>query len=118
MDGGPSFQVEVTVPAEGHAVVAPAGELDLHATPQFKEVLLQVISDGALRVVVDLGEVTFIDSTALGVLISGVMRLRGADGSLDVVCPNERIRRIFEISGLDHVFDVYGGPRKALSATR
>jgi anti-sigma B factor antagonist len=118
MDGRPSFRVELTVPAEGHAAVALAGELDVHTAPQFKEALLHVIDDGALRVVVDLSEVTFIDSTALGVLIGGVTRLRAAGGSLDIVCPDEKIRHIFEISGLNNVFDIYGGPQKALSGTR
>ena len=64
---------------------------------------------------VDLAAVTFIDSTALGVLIGAAKRLQATDGSLAIVCLNEKIRRLFEIGGLDRVFAIYESRDEALS---
>ena len=52
-------------------------------------------------------DVTFIDSTALGVLVSGAKRVRPRNGNLDIVCTDENIIRIFEITGLDRIFGIY-----------
>ena len=112
------LRVKLTAPAEGLALVALAGELDLHTASTFKEALLQATDIGPRRVVVDLSEVTFIDSTALGVLIGGAARLQAADGMLDIVCPSDKIRRIFKISGLSHVFAIYDSSEEALSRAR
>ena len=110
-----SLRVELTVSDEGRHAILLAGELDLHTASQFREALGEAIDDGVRRLVVDLSEVTFIDSTALGVLMGGVARLRLVDGSLDVVCPNEKIRRIFEVTGLDQVLAISAGPEEMLS---
>jgi anti-sigma B factor antagonist len=95
-------------------VVAPAGELDLYTCPEFKEELLRVISAGAQHVVVDLSFTTFVDSTALGVLLRGVERLKAVDGRLSVVCPDENILRVFEVTGLHRVFAIHGSRAEAL----
>ncbi len=93
------------------------GEIDIYSAPQFKEVLVNGIEDGAKRVIVDLTEVTFIDSTALGVLVSGAKRVRPRNGTLDIVCSDENIIRIFEITGLDRIFGIYPSRSEALQAS-
>ena len=108
------FRAVLTIPAEGRPEVALAGELDVHAASQFREALLRAMEGGAVRVVVDLSRVTFIDSTALGVLVGGVTQLRTVNGTLDVICPNQEIRRIFEVTGLDHVLAIYASSQDAL----
>jgi len=117
MTDGPQFAVALERPSRDVAVVVLAGEVDLYTAPRFKDVLLQAIDDGAVHVVVDLADVTFIDSTALGVLVSGGKRLYKRSGSLDIGCPDEKIRRILEITGLDTVFGVYPTRREALGAS-
>jgi anti-sigma B factor antagonist len=117
MADGPQFAVALERPADDVAVVVLAGEVDLYTAPRFKDVLLQAIDDGALRVVVDLAGVTFIDSTALGVLVSGGKRLNRRSGSLAIGCPDEKIRRILEITGLDTVFGVYPTREEALEGS-
>ena len=57
--------------------------------------------------IVDFTDTTFIDSTTLGVLVSGVKRLRTKDGELSIVCSDRNITKIFEITGLDRVFTIY-----------
>ncbi len=110
-----SLDTEIIGPQE--YVISLAGEVDLYTCPEFKEELLRVADEGAVHVIVDLTQTTFIDSTALGVLLRGVERLRRHDGGrLSVVCPDANIRRIFELTGLDRVFGVYGSRSQALAA--
>jgi anti-sigma B factor antagonist len=98
----------------GAAVIALSGELDLYTCPEFKEELLRVVGDGATLVVVDLTQTTFIDSTALGVLIRGVERLKMNHGRLVVACPDPNIVKVFEVTGLNRVFLVVGSRDEAL----
>jgi anti-sigma B factor antagonist len=96
-------------------VIALGGEVDLYTAPEFKQQLLEVIRQGAKDVVVDFSDTTFIDSTTLGVLVGGVKRLRTNDGRLSLVCSDRNITKIFEITGLDRVFTIYGSRDEALS---
>ena len=88
-------------------IISLSGEVDLYAAPEFRQRLLQLIGDGARQVIVDLSETTFIDSTALGVLVEGVKRLRPNGGQLSLVCSDRNITRTFEVTGLDRVFTIY-----------
>jgi anti-sigma B factor antagonist len=97
------------------AVIALSGELDLYTCPEFKDELLRVIRGGATLVAVDLTQTTFIDSTALGVLIRGVERLKINDGRLVVACSDPNIVKVFEVTGLDRVFSVVGSREEALA---
>ncbi|HEV2999461.1 MAG TPA: STAS domain-containing protein [Solirubrobacteraceae bacterium] len=91
---------------EGRHVVAVRGEIDLFTAPELKKTLQEAIEGGATRVVVDLSETTFLDSTALGVLIGTVKRLRSRDGSLVIVNTDANIAKTFEITGLDQIFTI------------
>jgi anti-sigma B factor antagonist len=95
-------------------VIELGGEVDLYTAPDLKERLLGVIQDGKKRIIVDLSQTTFIDSTTLGVLIGAVRRLRPTGGSLALVCTDENIRKIFEITGLDRVFPIATTREEAL----
>jgi anti-sigma B factor antagonist len=117
MEDRPQFRVDHLKPSESVAVVDVEGEVDIYSAPQFKEVLLQGIEEGASRIIVDLAKVTFIDSTALGVLVSGAKRVRPQNGTLDIVCADDNITRIFEITGLDRIFGIYPTREDALSVT-
>ena len=67
---------------------------------------------------VDLGRVEFLDSTGLGVLVGAHRRLRANAGSLTLVCPHERLLKIFRITGLDSVFEIHKSIESATSGTR
>jgi anti-sigma B factor antagonist len=97
------------------AVIALTGEVDLYTCPEFKQELLRVIDDGAMLVAVDLTTTTFVDSTALGVLLRGVERLRKKGGRLTVVCIDANMTKIFEVTGLDRVFSIYRTRDEALA---
>jgi anti-sigma B factor antagonist len=96
-------------------VIELGGEIDLYTAPEFKERMGEIIEEGKTRVVVDLSQATFIDSTTLGVLVGGVKRLRPAGGSLALVCTDENITKIFEITGLDRVFPIHASRDEALA---
>ncbi|HKP90650.1 MAG TPA: STAS domain-containing protein [Thermoleophilaceae bacterium] len=104
-----------SIDAETH-VIELGGEVDLYTAPEFKERLVQVIEDGKKQLVVDLSKATFIDSTTLGVLVGGVKRLRPSGGSLALVCTDQNISKIFEITGLDRVFPIHGSREEALQS--
>jgi anti-sigma B factor antagonist len=97
-------------------VIELGGEIDLYTAPEFKERMVELIEDGKKRIVVDLSSATFIDSTTLGVLVGGVKRLRPAGGSLALVCTDQNITKIFEITGLDRVFPIHASRDDALAA--
>jgi anti-sigma B factor antagonist len=96
-------------------VVKLAGELDLYNATQVREALAEAASDSPQRVVVDLGEVEFIDSTALGVLIEARTRLNNRRAFL-LAAPGLETRRALEISGLDRHFSVHDSVSEALLA--
>jgi anti-sigma B factor antagonist len=85
-------------------VIVVVGEIDVATAPQLREALHGVIAQGHATVVLDLLGVTFLDSTALGVLVGGLKRCRELDGELHIVVTDARIRKIFEITGLNKIF--------------
>jgi anti-sigma B factor antagonist len=102
-----NFSLTTETTDAGASVIALNGEVDLYTAPELKDELVRVVDGGATAVVVDLTNATFIDSTTLGVLISGVKRLRPSGGSLELVVTDKNIRKIFEITGLDRVFTLH-----------
>ncbi len=110
------FSVKTDEVQNGVHVIALTGEVDLYTAPEFKQELLRVIGEGAKQVVVDFSDTTFIDSTTLGVLVGGVKRLRPEGGQLSLICSDRNIVKIFEITGLDRVFTIYGTRDEALAA--
>ncbi len=92
---------------DGWAVVAVQGEVDVATAPRLREQLIDLVSNGGTRIVVDLERVDFIDSTGLGVLIGARKRVRTHDGDVKLVCTEPRIVKVFEITGLDQVFQIH-----------
>jgi anti-sigma B factor antagonist len=82
-------------------VVNVYGELDVATSPELRELLIGLVSDGSSRLVIDLDGVDFLDSTGLGTIISALKRARTHGGDLRLVCTQARIMRMFEITGLD-----------------
>lgn len=97
-------------------VVAVRGEIDLFTAPELKQKLTDSIEGGKTRIVVDLTDTTFLDSTALGVLIGAVKRLRTRDGALVIVNSDQNIAKTFEITGLDQIFTIVAERDAAIAA--
>jgi len=97
-------------------VVHVAGEIDVYTAPLLREQLDEHISAGHDDLVVDLGGVSFMASTGLGVLVGRLKLVRAANGTLRLVCSSERILSVFSITGLDKVFQIFPSVDDALSA--
>jgi anti-sigma B factor antagonist len=102
----PEFAITEQGSEAGHHVIAARGEIDLFTAPELKQVLTDAIEGGERRIAIDLSEVSFLDSTALGVLIGAVKRLRSRDGVLTIVNTDPNIAKTFEITGLDQIFTI------------
>ena len=106
---------EDALPGGAH-VVAVAGEVDIFTAPELKRAIGSAIDAGATEVVVDLTETRFLDSTALGVLIGAVKRLRPLDGRLVIVNTEPSTTKTFEITGLDQIFSIVPTRDDAIAA--
>ena len=113
LDRNPVLGVEEV---NGARVVRLAGELDLYNANVVRDSLLEATDDGAPeRIVVDLSEVEFMDSTTLGVLIEARTKLANRKGFL-LAAPGLETRRALQISGLDRHFSVHDTVDEALKA--
>lgn len=99
--------LEVDDSRQPFTVLAVKGEVDVYTAPRLREKLVELVSQGNRQVVVDLEGVDFLDSTGLGVLVGGLKRLRSQDGDLTLVCTQQRILKVFEITGLTKVFSIF-----------
>lgn len=96
-----TVRVEQLKGAAGWSVASVAGELDVATAPKLREQLLAGIAEHGPRLVLDLSDVGFLDSTGLGVIVGVLKRVRSLGGDLRLVCPGENVRRVFEITALD-----------------
>lgn len=99
----------------GRTVVAVGGEIDVYTAPKLRDTITELVAAGAYRIVIDLEAVEFLDSTGLGVLVGGLKKVRVHDGSLELVCTQERLLKIFKITGLAKVFVIHDSVDAALS---
>ena len=116
MVGSEHCRIDVERPSDGLAIVGVVGDADLYSAPELRDRLTELLDDGARRVVVDLSETTFVDSMTLGVLLGSMKRLSTAGGRLELVVSRPDIRRIFEITMLDRVFELHGTREQALES--
>src|SRR5215813_8121603 len=95
-----------------------AGEIDVYTAPRLRELLIDLVNKNNYQLVVNMEKVEFLDSTGLGVLVGGLKRVRAHDGSLDLVCTQERILKIFRITGLTKVFGIHETVDLAIAAKK
>lgn len=90
-----------------HTIVAVAGDIDVYTAPPLRETLVNQLGRERYHLIVDMTKVSFLDSTGLGVLVGCLKRVRAHEGSLLLVCSEERILKVFKITGLTHVFPIF-----------
>jgi anti-sigma B factor antagonist len=88
-------------------VVTVSGEVDMATGPTLRDDLLGVLARGNHRVVLDLSNVTFMDSSGLGALLGGHRRARLLGGEVRLAAPSERVLEILRLTNLDRVFPLY-----------
>ena len=100
------FSIKTAEVGRNAFVITLTGEADLHTAPELDRALQGVIALGGTSVAVDLGDVSFVDSTALGVLLRHQPRFTSRGGDLVLVTQDRRVLRTFEITGLDRIFSI------------
>ena len=103
---------------DGIEIIDVQGEIDMYTAPRLRDLLIDLVSKGSYQLVVNLDRVGFLDSAGLGVLVGGLKRVRARDGSLDLVCTQQRILKILKITGLTEVFGIYETVDQAIAATK
>ncbi|MGH3509174.1 MAG: STAS domain-containing protein [Nocardioidaceae bacterium] len=101
--------------ADGHMIIEVGGEIDVYTAPKLRDKIGELVGLGNYNLVVDLEKIDFLDSTGLGVLVGGLKKVRAHDGSLQLICTQERLLKIFRITGLAKVFAIHSSQADALS---
>ena len=102
--------------ADGRTVVVCRGEVDLVSTAEFRTVIGEQIVEGRVHLVIDLSEVSFLDSSGLGALVAARRKARAFKGSLVLVATHPTVLRLLRVTALDRVFAVHPTREAALSA--
>lgn len=109
------MELDIKIECDGTAcTISVKGEVDVYTSPMLKAHIVDAIDDGCTDMIVDLEDVGFIDSSGLGVLVSGLRRVKERSGSMRLVCTRESILKIFRITGLDKVFPVFSTVKEAM----
>jgi anti-sigma B factor antagonist len=98
-----------------YLVVEVRGEVDVHSAPQLRDRLTKLIDSGETAIVVDLGWLAFIDSTGLGALVAVRNEALAKSATLRLACKSERVLKIFRITGLDNVFEIFPTVEQAIA---
>ncbi len=105
-----------TSEVDGRTIVAVGGEIDVYTAPKLRDKITELVADGVYQIVIDMEAVEFLDSTGLGVLVGGLKKVRAHDGSLELICTQDRLLKIFRITGLAKVFVIHDSSDGALAA--
>ena len=103
---------------EGVAVVEVSGEVDVYTAPTLRQHLRDATTAGTKRIVVDMTNVKFLDSTGLGVLVGAMGRVRETDGDMRLVVTSDHILKVLRITGLDALIPVDEDVESAVGAAR
>lgn len=108
------FRVESERPAQGVVLLRASGEIDLHVAPALRDRLRAAVDEADRAVILDLSDVSFLDSMALSVIVGAGKRARARQAEIRLVVPRPEIRRVFEITLLDRVFPLDESPEGSL----
>ncbi|HEX2951083.1 MAG TPA: STAS domain-containing protein [Armatimonadota bacterium] len=109
------MNIERSTVAEGIPVLRLSGELDLRNVPEVRRAIRELIDEGQVNFIINLSGLDFIDSSGLGVLVGGLARVREKQGTIKLSCNNRRILRVFEMTRLTQLFDIYENDEAAAS---
>lgn len=103
----PGVDLDVTSEVDGTAAtVSIRGELDVYTAPQLRTRLHELFDGGVSEITLDLADLSFIDSSGLGVIVGALKRLRERDGNLVLRAPSRSTSKVLEITGLSRILDV------------
>jgi anti-anti-sigma factor len=101
------MDLKLTIQDHGdRATIQVAGEVDLATSPQLQAVLVDLVDRGFHQLIVDLGQVTFLDCAGIGMLIDTRRRVLAHGGSLKLVRPRPFVQRVLALTGMTTVFPI------------
>ena len=109
------MDIEVTGSAE-ITVVSPRGNLDIEAADQMRRTLAKLVDDGSRKLLVDLGQVGYVDSAGMGALVASLKHARTVGGDLRLCALQDDVRAIFEMTRLNKAVTIHGTRSEALGA--
>jgi len=101
---------------DGHTIIEVGGEIDVYTAPKLRDKITELVGNGDYNLVIDMEKVDFLDSTGLGVLVGGLKKVRAHDGSMELICSQDRLLKIFRITGLAKVFVIHESAEAALAS--
>jgi len=114
-DAGSLTAAASVSPTKPPVVLHPSGRLNLVSAPQLRVNLRETVEAGDPFVVIDLAEITFIDSSGLAALVSGLKACRQAGGDLRIAAPTEQVQNVLQVTTLDQVLHPYASVEQALT---
>ncbi|MCX6344431.1 MAG: STAS domain-containing protein [Armatimonadetes bacterium] len=99
-------------------VIELSGEVDAYTSARFREIMLDIIDSDGVKLVISMNDVEYIDSSGLGALVGGLKRVSERDGKIVIICDKPQVKKVFEITGLEKVFPIYGTEEEAIAAVR
>jgi anti-sigma B factor antagonist len=103
---------------DGTEVLRLKGEIDIYTAPDFKAVVSGMLAEDIPHLVIDMSEVTYMDSSAFGVLLSAVKTLSTRDGSVNLACCNATVEKILGLTKLNTIFRIHGSVPDAVAAVK
>jgi anti-sigma B factor antagonist len=108
------MQIDTTHPREGVALLRLDGRLNMVSAANLKAAVTEAVDGGSTRVVVDLADVAFMDSSGLGALIAGLKKARQEGGDLRITGVTQQVATVLQLTNLDRVLQGYDTAEEAL----
>jgi anti-sigma B factor antagonist len=110
-----NFKIEVRTLSNDIPLIELEGEVDNYTSPKLKLEIINLLANNN-TFIVDLKKIDYLDETAINLLKAGLKECRKKKGNMPLICPKARIKRVFEITGLNKVFDIYDSEKEVLEA--
>lgn len=107
--------IQVDRPEQGVVVVSPTADIDMSRSPELRSSIRQEMGAGVHKMIVDLEDVHYMDSSGLATLVEAMRNAGGTDTRLVICNMNPKVSAIFEIARLDSFFSIVGSREEAIS---
>ncbi len=113
-----NLEIDTQMTPDQIPVVRLKGEIDLHTCAELRDTLRDLVERERYQIIINLAEVPYLDSVALGVLVDAVRRVREHEGGISLVSTTPFVRRAFEITRLVKIFQLFDDDEAALTEAR
>jgi len=111
------ISMDISSRAKGEVVILDiSGEIDLYNAPEIKDIVNKLIDQKKYNVIINLKEVTYIDSSGIGALISSLSNLKKYQGGLKIINVFASVKKVFELTKLTSFFEIYDSEDEAVKA--